>query len=118
MKNYFKDSEFACKCGGCESKKMDQGLVGSLNIARHFADIPFSITSGYRCEVHNKAVGGKSTSSHVKGLAVDIHCVDSHDRHTMIIALKQAGFSRIGIAKNFIHVDVDATKPRNVIWVY
>lgn len=35
------------------------------------------ITSGYRCPVVNKAVGGSLTSQHVKGEAVDIKCEDN-----------------------------------------
>lgn len=35
---------------------------------------PISISSGYRCEALNAAVGGVSTSAHVQGLAVDFTC--------------------------------------------
>lgn len=117
LKEYFRDDEFECKCG-CGLMNIDQGLKGKLNIARHFAHIPFVITSGSRCETHNKKEGGKSTSSHLKGLAVDIACNTSHDRSTLLTALRQSGFTRIGIAKTFIHVDIDANKPQNVTWLY
>lgn len=33
---------------------------------------PITITSGYRCEKLNKAVGGVSTSAHLRGYAADI----------------------------------------------
>lgn len=33
---------------------------------------PIIITSGYRCEALNKAVGGSKTSDHMKGCAADI----------------------------------------------
>ena len=36
---------------------------------------PIIVTSGYRCEKLNKAVGGASTSQHVKGEAADIRSV-------------------------------------------
>ena len=36
---------------------------------------PIVISSGYRCTKLNKAVGGVSTSQHVKGEAADIHTV-------------------------------------------
>lgn len=36
---------------------------------------PIIVTSGYRCERLNKAVGGASTSQHVKGEAADIRTV-------------------------------------------
>lgn len=33
---------------------------------------PLTVTSGYRCPSLNKAVGGSSTSHHLKGMAADI----------------------------------------------
>jgi hypothetical protein len=36
----------------------------------------------------------------------------------LVCALFDAGFGRIGIAKTFIHVDVDPDKPFDVMWVY
>ncbi len=38
------------------------------------ADIPIVVTSGYRCEKLNKAIGGSSTSEHRFGRAADIVC--------------------------------------------
>jgi len=76
------------------------------------------ITSGYRCEAHNKEVGGKGTSSHLKGLAADIKCDDSGFRFPLVGALLKAGFKRIGMGKDFIHIDLDPDKPKNMIWVY
>ena len=40
-------------------------------IREHFG-VPFSISSGYRSEALNKAIGGSKTSQHSKGLAIDI----------------------------------------------
>jgi zinc D-Ala-D-Ala carboxypeptidase len=40
-------------------------------IRAHYG-VPFSPSSGYRSEELNKAIGGSSTSAHVRGLAVDI----------------------------------------------
>ena len=37
--------------------------------------MPIRITSGYRCEALNKAVGGVYNSQHLKGQAADI-CID------------------------------------------
>jgi len=76
------------------------------------------ITSGYRCEEHNREVGGKGTSSHPKGLAADIKCDDLSYRFLLVEALLKAGFTRIGIGKDFIHVDLDTDKTQNLIWVY
>ena len=37
---------------------------------------PILISSGYRCPMLNKAVGGVANSQHLKGLAADIVCSD------------------------------------------
>ena len=40
-------------------------------VRRHFG-VPIGISSGYRSEELNKAVGGSSTSHHCRGMALDI----------------------------------------------
>lgn len=115
-KNYFKASEFACK--HCGENKMQQATIDRLIKAREIANIPFIITSGYRCVVHNAEVGGKSEGAHTTGHAIDIKTVDSRSRYLILNALIQAGFTRLGIAKTFIHADDDPTKDQQVIWEY
>ena len=114
---YFKMSEFACKCG-CGESNMNSTLLKMLDMARGMANVPFVITSGYRCEKHNKAIGGSETSSHTKGLAVDIRTSTSSERHAILRYVIMAGATRIGIAKDFIHVDIDSSKPDELIWLY
>ena len=118
MKTYFKESEFDSPDLKGSGSKMKAELLAKLNMARHNAGIPFKINSGYRTSKHNKKVGGASQSSHLKGLAVDIACNYSTDRFIIVNALLDAGINRIGIAKTFIHCDVDCEKHENVIWVY
>lgn len=89
-----------------------------LDAARAYAGIPFVVTSGFRCQKHNKIVGGTPTSSHLSGCAVDIKCVKSSSRYRIIAALIRAGFHRIGIRKDFIHVDEDKSKYSDVLWIY
>jgi uncharacterized protein YcbK (DUF882 family) len=120
--NYFKPSETECKCG-CGINNIDSKFMKMLNKAREIADMPFFITSGCRCPKHNKNVGGSKSSSHIasnrrKCKAVDIKADTSRRRLFILSALLQAGFTRIGMANNFIHVDNDETKPPNVIWLY
>ena len=88
-----------------------------LDLARELAETPFNITSGYRCPKHNKEVGGVKDSAHVSGLAVDITVPDNVARLNIIRGLIIAGFRRIGIGKDFIHADIDKTKPNN-LWLY
>jgi hypothetical protein len=74
-------------------------------------------TSGYRCRKHPESQKN-STSSHIKGVAVDLACTDSRARFKIIESLLQVGFTRIGVSKEFIHVDSDRTKPQEVYWTY
>ena len=76
-----------------------------------------------RCPEHNKAVGGVDSSSHVatvyvKGKAADIEAEDSRSRFIILAALMRAGFTRIGVADSFIHVDLDEDKKPGVMWDY
>ncbi|GAA4652380.1 hypothetical protein GCM10023116_46640 [Kistimonas scapharcae] len=96
---------------------MDAGLLVHLDQARKIAGVPFTVTSAVRCEAHNTNVGGSPTSSHIKGYAVDIAARDDHQREQIVRGLVNAGFRRIGIAKTFVHVDVDPDK-RSAMWVY
>ena len=79
---------------------------------------PIHINSGYRTEAHNEKVGGTSKSSHLKGLAADVACKSSADRFELLNLFIKHGINRIGVAKSFIHVDIDKNKVQNVIWTY
>ena len=61
---------------------------------------------------------GTSNSSHLKGLAADIKCVNSTDRFKLEGILREVGFKRIGIGETFIHIDIDKDKSQNVLWTY
>ena len=85
-----------------------------------------TITSGVRCESFNASIKGSLVSSHMPdsdriGLAVDIACTNSIDRYELVEVV-QKFFKRIGIVGehlgNFIHLDVDKTKPQEVLWTY
>jgi len=114
---YFKEDEFECKCG-CGTNNMQEEMKRRLDNARHFAKTPFVITSGCRCRTHNNNEGGKSTSSHLTGWAVDIAVENSQARYKILEGLRNAGFDRIGIGSNFIHADCDPNKTRYVVWTY
>ena len=97
---------------------MSPVFLGRLDHARGLAGVPFRITSGWRCERHNAEVGGSETSSHMKGLAADIECKLSGVRFQTLWALRVVGFNRIGIRRDFIHVDMDYDKPPRLVWIY
>ena len=112
----FLSEEFACAC--CSEEHMEMLFISKLQEARTIAGIPFKINSGYRCKKHNIEVGGTNTSSHTLGRAADISAPDSSKRFTILSALLEAGFTRLGIGDAFIHVDNDASKSPNIIWLY
>ena len=89
-----------------------------LQNARNQAGIGFTITSGIRCPSYNKKSGGLASSAHLTGLAADIATPDGLTRHKLLSSLISAGFNRIGIAKSFIHVDIDSAKPSPTCWIY
>tara|TARA_R100000963_G_scaffold27518_1_gene18809 strand:+ start:39 stop:401 length:363 start_codon:yes stop_codon:yes gene_type:complete len=116
---YFKFSEFDSPDEiGSGEKYMNEEFLEMIDEARYFAQIPFKINSGYRTEEHNEKVGGTESSSHLLGLAADIHCNNSKNRALIVGSLFEAGFMRIGIAETFIHVDNDESKVFPVIWLY
>ena len=115
---YFNYEEFDSPDIQGSGQLMDKKILDMLDEVREIYGKPITINSGYRTLRHNASVGGKAESSHLKGLAVDIACSTSRDRYNLLEALKSVGFNRIGIAKSFIHVDIDSDKSGNVLWVY
>ena len=116
MIEYFTDEELSCKC--CGKLVFSDRTRQRLNVARYHAGVPFVITSGYRCPEYNKKIGASFTSSHVKGCAADIKANWEVNRFKIISGLLLAGFTRIGIGKDFIHADDDPVKQKELIWVY
>jgi uncharacterized protein YcbK (DUF882 family) len=117
MKTYFTEKEFNQE-GKVVYDKMNPLFINKLNQARSYSSMPWNITSSWRDPIHNKEVGGSETSSHLKGVAVDIFAGSSKAKWIIVTALLRAGFTRIGIGSNFIHVDMDMEKTQNVIWTY
>ena len=113
---HFNMSEFACPC--CGENETDILFVLGLDRAREAACTPFVINSGYRCEEHNRHVGGSETSSHLRGEACDIDAKTAHQKFLILRALFELGFTRIGVGEDFIHVDVDTEKPDRLVWTY
>jgi len=116
---YFDYHEFDSPDVQGSGQLMDKELLEILDEVREHYGKPIHITSGYRTESHNAKVGGKPNSSHLKGLACDVACTNSRDRFHLIRLFTEYGITRIGIANNFIHIDIDdIDKDSQVIWVY
>lgn len=92
-------------------------LCDFLELFRTHYGKAIRVTSGYRCQKLNTALGGSKTSSHVYGLAADLKPADGDMRdfqRKMVTFLKQTkGYDQVifekidaqGIA-NWIHVGV------------
>lgn len=115
---YFKSDEFKCSCG-C-NMDIEDVVKRMIFEARAIAGVPFVITSGARCLDYNYKIGSRPTSSHIKGLAVDIAVQDNVNRARIVNALYKVGFRRFGhnFEKKFIHVDLDLEKPMPCIFGY
>lgn len=111
----FTVAEMACKgTGCCSTVKVDTDLVTYLQKIRDHFGKPVTINSGYRCDAHNKAVGGASGSLHTKGQAADISVKDVKPAEVAKYA-ESIGVLGIGLyetAKDgyFVHIDTRTTK--------
>lgn len=82
---------------------------------------PILVSSGYRCPMLNKAVGGVVNSQHLKGLAADLVCSDMEKLLSIIRETK--GFDQVitehnkGSKSYWIHLSVAPVfgKPRNQV---
>lgn len=97
---HFSRSEFRCKhCGRLYGP--DMRLVDVLERIRSITGKPLIVVSGYRCPVHNAAVGGARGSRHTAGAAADI----PEGRATLLQA-RAAGARGIGTRGQWaVHVD-------------
>lgn len=111
----FSVSEFACKC--CGVNGMIPVFMSRLQSLRDIYGRPMVITSGYRCEKHNTAIGGHKNSQHKFGLACDIHCLDSNERYKMVEIAVGLGFRGVGVAKTFLHLDLRGSQVSH-LWLY
>ena len=123
MYKYFKISEFDSPDEPGSGKMMEPSVIEKLDIARDIYGHPIIINSGFRTIARHKYLTEKgyptsANSSHLLGWAADLHVDNSARRYLLIEALLDAGFNRIGIAKSYLHVDLDPEKPSNQIWVY
>jgi len=113
---FFERSEFLCPC--CGEEHMDDDFLLLLDRIRSFCWFPFLVSSGWRCEAHNQEIGGADDSAHLRGKAADIRCLDSAQRAKIITTAVTLGVRRIGIARSFVHLDIDGTLPKPRIWIY
>jgi len=103
----FNRAEFHCKCGSCKPIAVDAELVNVLQELREHTAQPITITSSYRCEVHNEHVGGVPSSKHRLGIAADIQ-VKGFTPKDIAMYLRNSYPDKYGIGEyhDFVHIDV------------
>ena len=108
---WFKEKEFACKCCGQLpplARENVKALVSEvLDPVREKLGMPILVNSGYRCEKHNKDVGGVRNSQHLRGEAADIHCADNERLKQLII--ENGKFDQLITYPTFLHVSYKRT---------
>jgi len=99
---------------------MQPEFMEKLQALRNEYGKAMTITSGYRHWTHPvEARKGHTTGEHTKGACADIACTNGGDRFNLIRLALKHGFTRIGVAKTFIHIGIGAPGlPQNVIWDY
>ena len=58
-------------------ENLDALTENVLDPAREKLGMAITVNSGFRCPIHNSAVGGATGSQHIKGEAADITCDDN-----------------------------------------
>lgn len=102
----------------CGLSALNPALIDAITMAQKMAGFQFTITSAFRSQEWERNKGRKGTSSHCRGLAVDVSTVDSFTRFKVVAAAFYAGIPRIGIGKRFVHLDIDETKAHPIIFHY
>lgn len=104
---YFKESEFACRC--CRqlppsARENIRALVDNvLDPARRKLGKPVFVNSGYRCEKHNKEVGGVTNSQHLRGEAADLR-IDGKPEKLARIIVENGVYDQVIVYPTFVHV--------------
>ena len=108
---WFKEKEFACKCCGqlppLARENVKALVCEVLDPVREKLGMPIVVNSGYRCEKHNKDVGGVRKSQHLRGEAADVTCADPPRLKALII--ENGKFDQLISYPTFLHVSYKRT---------
>jgi zinc D-Ala-D-Ala carboxypeptidase len=112
---YFKLEEFDCQVTG--NNEMKDEFIHKLDELREACGFSFVITSGYRDgNAHPIEKRKSKPGTHARGIAADIAVNGGAERYIIVREAMRLGFTGIGVAKSFIHVDIRETTP--VVWEY
>ena len=118
MAKYFAESEFNRCIPSCSMEDMDDEFLLLLDELREKCGIPLVISCAYRSREWDLSKGRSGNSAHTKGKAVDIIYNSSSTAYAIVKNAIDLGINRIGIGKNFIHIDNDDSLPQNVLFTY
>jgi uncharacterized protein YcbK (DUF882 family) len=110
--NYFKRSEFLCKCGDCGFDTVDFETLHLCNEIRDFEGAPVVVTSGCRCAAHNAKIHGAMSSQHLLGRAADLAVSQPELTYKWLCRQypNKYGFGLYD-KKGFVHVDTRTNGP-------
>ena len=97
-------------------------LASFLQTIRNELHLPIIVNSAYRSKEVNEAVGGVSSSYHVKGLAADIKCADMDKLltilHSHLMEIDQMGIYYSNTKQEWYHVGLpeEGKVPRTQIY--
>ena len=112
LSEHFRVREFACK-DGSDPIFIAPSLVETLQKVRDHFGKPVTITSAFRTQKHNEAVGGTKYSQHLYGTAADIKVSGVAPNTVATYVEKLLGNSGgVGRYSSFTHVDVRKQKSR------
>lgn len=118
LSDNFSSVEFDCHGVGCCSETIiNPKLVEYVQKIRDHFGKSITVTSGYRCPVHNRNVGGATGSRHSKGDAADIvvQGVAPRDvaKYAESIGVKGIGLYETSADGHFTHID---TRDKKSFW--
>ena len=111
---YFSRNEF--KCSETGNNQIQDEFIHALDKLRGSCGFPFAITSGYRDPLHSAEINKEKAGQHTLGIAADIAVAGGAQRFMIVSKALELGFSGIGVAKTFVHVDTRTTDP--MLWCY
>lgn len=112
---HFTEREMVCKCG-CGVWRAHPLLIWALEELRAVLGKPVRINSGYRCQSHNRAIGGAENSLHMAGHAADIAVRGMSGDALLPVAQSIPWLVGFGIGTNYLHVDIGPGRRR--VWRY
>ena len=120
MKHFKKEEMARCfredgyRCKECPLKQRAEKLPGRveenlkalveqvLEPARQKLGQPITVNSCFRCQIHNRNVGGVANSQHLRGEAADICCKENKNLEQILTEM--GNYDQLIIYPTFIHV--------------